>query len=73
MNCRIGWTEPHCRSIELPSCSVVAKYESRKQSIFVGIRQGTWIVICPGWVIWMTPPQLHMHFDVLLSAGMLAT
>jgi hypothetical protein len=31
------------------------------------------MVICPGIWIWITPPQLHMHFEVLLRAGILAT
>lgn len=30
-------------------------------------------VNCPGTVNWITPPQLHMHLEVLFSAGMLST
>jgi hypothetical protein len=37
------------------------------------IHYGTMIVIWPGCTTWMTPPQLHMHFDVLFKAGILAT
>jgi len=29
------------------------------------------VVNWPGTLIWMTPPQLHMSFEELLSAGML--
>lgn len=27
------------------------------------------VFVAPGFVIWMTPPQLHMHFAVMLMAG----
>lgn len=30
---------------------------------------GTLTVTCPGWVIWITPPQLHTNFDVEFKAG----
>src|SRR5688500_14698638 len=33
--------------------------------------QGTIVVVCPGLVIWITPPQLHISLELLLSAGML--
>lgn len=33
--------------------------------------QGTWTVGAPGPVNEMTPPQLHMHLQVMFSAGML--
>ena len=29
----------------------------------------TLVVTCPGNPIWITPPQLHMHFEVLFKAG----
>ena len=34
--------------------------------------QATFVVNCPGTVIWITPPHAHMHLEVLLRAGMLA-
>ena len=34
---------------------------------------GTWTVVHVGLVMEITPPQLHMHFDELLSAGMFST
>ena len=30
----------------------------------------TFVVVCPGCVIEITPPQLHMHFEVEFSAGL---
>src|SRR6478672_9095892 len=33
--------------------------------------QGINTVICPGLTIWITPPQLHISFEVLSSAGIL--
>jgi hypothetical protein len=30
---------------------------------------GTVTVIWPGWTIEMTPPQVHMHLELLLRAG----
>lgn len=32
--------------------------------------QGIWCVVCPWKVTEITPPQMHISFDVLLSAGM---
>ena len=31
------------------------------------------MVACPGLTTWITPPQLHMHLELLFSAGILAT
>ena len=33
------------------------------------MRHGTLTVPCPGEVIWITPPQLHKHLEVLFNAG----
>ena len=30
----------------------------------------TFVVVCPGCVIEITPPQLHMHFEVEFNAGL---
>lgn len=32
--------------------------------------QATFVVVCPGSVIEMTPAQLHIHFEVEFSAGL---
>src|SRR5437870_4664119 len=33
------------------------------------LRQATSVCTWPGKVIWITPPQLHMHLEVLFNAG----
>ena len=51
----------HCRVLNEKSCAIA------------GGPQGTIIVVCPGAVIWMTPPQAHISFDDPFSVGMLPT